>query len=63
MNTEAPAQAAKPVMNIEIDRGSIQPQGTASDQDQPPSHSEALPAAQPEILAATGSLGRPVIQT
>ncbi len=63
MDTEAPAQAAKPVMNIEIDRGSMQPQETAPEQDQQPSHSEALPAAQPENLAATGSLGRPVIQT
>lgn len=63
MDAEASAPAAKPVMNIEIDRGSIQPQGTASDQDQRPSHSVALPAAQPQNLAATGSLGRPVIQT
>lgn len=63
MDTEAPAQVAKPVMNIEVDRGSIQPQGTASDQDQRLSHSEAPPAAQPQNLAATGSLGRPIIQT
>ncbi len=63
MDAEAPAQVAKPVMNIEIDRGSIQPQGTASDQDQRLSHSEALPAAQLQNLAATGSLDRPIIQT
>ena len=63
MDAEAPTQVAKPVMNIEIDRGSIQPQGTASDQDQRPSHSVALPAAQPQDLASTGSLGRSVIQT
>lgn len=63
MDAEAPAQAAKPVMNIEFDRGSIQPPGTASDQDQRPTHSEALLAAQPQTLAATTSLGRPIIQT
>jgi hypothetical protein len=63
MDAEAPAQAANPVMNIEIDRGSIQPQGTESYQNQRLSHSEALPAAQPQNLAATSSLGRPVIQT
>lgn len=62
MNVEAPAPAAEPVMNIETDRGSIQPQGTVSDQDQRSSHSEALPA-QPQSLAAAGSLGRPIIQT
>ncbi|DBB04401.1 hypothetical protein WJX77_002015 [Trebouxia sp. C0004] len=63
MDAEVPDQAAKPVMNIEIDRGSIQPQGTGSHQDQRLNHSEALPAAQPQNLAATSSLGRPIIQT